>query len=177
MTVSQSLLDQVRARAHFACEYCGVTETDTGGQLTMDHFQPRSRGGSNEFENVLYCCFRCNLYKAAYWPLKADDPPLWNPRSEACELHLLVLPDGRLYPISVSGEFTLTRLRLNRPALLASRLRRRLHLDEERLLARCRDALRALEELRKLELALLEAQRALLEEQRSWLRLLQQRGE
>ncbi len=30
----------VRQRAHFACEFCGVTETDVGGELTIDHFQP-----------------------------------------------------------------------------------------------------------------------------------------
>jgi len=33
MTVSNTLLDQIRQRARFACEYCGVTETDTGGVL------------------------------------------------------------------------------------------------------------------------------------------------
>ena len=54
MTLSKSLLDQVRERAHFACEYCGVKETDSGGALTIDHFQPRSRGGPDDFENLLY---------------------------------------------------------------------------------------------------------------------------
>jgi hypothetical protein len=39
-------LEQVRLRAKFACEYCGVTEADTGGELTIDHFQPDIRGGS-----------------------------------------------------------------------------------------------------------------------------------
>src|SRR5438876_7017122 len=37
MTVSNTLLDQVRQRARFACEYRGVTETDSGGVLTLDH--------------------------------------------------------------------------------------------------------------------------------------------
>ncbi|HEV3079150.1 MAG TPA: HNH endonuclease signature motif containing protein [Gemmataceae bacterium] len=177
MTLGKSLLDEVRARARYACEYCSVTETDSGGPLTTDHFQPRSRGGSDGFENLLYCCFRCNLYKADYWPLQAGDASLWNPRQEARDVHLLLLADGRLYPTTVTGEFTLNRLRLNRPALVAHRSRRRLQMEQERLLTRYRDMLRALEELRKQEMTLLEEQRALLEEQRSWLRLLRQRGE
>ncbi len=32
------LRDRVRIRARFACEFCEVTETDTGGELTIDHF-------------------------------------------------------------------------------------------------------------------------------------------
>ncbi len=36
----------IRQQANFACEFCGVTETDTGGELTIDHFQPRAKGGN-----------------------------------------------------------------------------------------------------------------------------------
>ena len=104
MTLSKSLLDEVRERAHYSCEYCSVTETDSGGLLTTDHFQPRSRVGSDGFENLLYCCFRCNLYKADYWPLQAGDASLWNPRQEARDAHLLLLADGRLYPTTVRNQ-------------------------------------------------------------------------
>ncbi len=83
MTISEGLRDQVRDRAKFACEYCGVTEADTGGPLTVDHFRPRTSGGTDELDNLLYCCFRCNLYKADYWPAQPTDPPLWNPRQTA----------------------------------------------------------------------------------------------
>lgn len=68
MTISAEVRQFVRQRAHFACEYCGVTETDTGGELTVDHFQPQAKGGSDEPENLLYCCVRCNQYKVDYWP-------------------------------------------------------------------------------------------------------------
>jgi hypothetical protein len=40
MTVSREDVELVRTRAGFACEYCGVTETDCGGQLTVDHHHP-----------------------------------------------------------------------------------------------------------------------------------------
>lgn len=46
MTLPARLREQVRRRANFACEFCGVTETDTGGQLTVDHFRPQAKAVS-----------------------------------------------------------------------------------------------------------------------------------
>jgi 5-methylcytosine-specific restriction endonuclease McrA len=60
MTLSETLWEQVRRRANECCEYCGVTETDSAGRLTVDHFQPRAQGGPDELDNLLYCCWRCN---------------------------------------------------------------------------------------------------------------------
>jgi hypothetical protein len=124
MSLPADLWNQVRIRANFACEYCGVTEADTGGELTVDHFRPRSRGGTDELSNLLYCCYRCNLHKGDYWPAQASDPMLWNPREEAADLHLSLLADGRLHAVSARGAFTLLCLHLNRPSLVANRLRR-----------------------------------------------------
>ena len=39
-----------------------------------------STGGADDPGNLLYCCQRCKLYKADYWPLQQNDPVLWNPR-------------------------------------------------------------------------------------------------
>lgn len=68
MTITAEVREQVRRRAHQACEFCGVSETDVGGQLTVDHFQPRSQGGTDSLDNLLYCCGPCNQYKLDYWP-------------------------------------------------------------------------------------------------------------
>jgi hypothetical protein len=38
MSITEAVRLQVRQRANFVCEFCGVTETDTGGELTIDHF-------------------------------------------------------------------------------------------------------------------------------------------
>ena len=43
MTLPEAIWQQVRQRAAGACEYCGVTETDSGDPLTVDHFQPQAR--------------------------------------------------------------------------------------------------------------------------------------
>jgi len=80
MTIKAAIRKQVRERAGFACEFCGISETDTGGQLTVDHFRPKAKGGDDSLDNLLYCCARCNQYKLDYWPSRPDDPPLWNPR-------------------------------------------------------------------------------------------------
>jgi hypothetical protein len=86
----------------------------------------------------------------------------------------LPLADGKLYPITPTGEFTLRRLRLNRPPLVAYRLRRTSLLEELRLLTRYHEVLSSLEQLSQQQAALLEEQRALLEDQRTWLKLLKE---
>jgi hypothetical protein len=47
MSLAASIREQVRQRAQCACEFCGITEIDTGGMLTIDHFQPRTKAGSD----------------------------------------------------------------------------------------------------------------------------------
>jgi len=136
----------------------------------VDHFQPRANGGSDESVNLLYCCYRCNLYKADYWPAQPADPRLWNPRAEAMAVHLLTLADGTLHPITPVGDFTLRRLRLNRPELVAYRLRQLYLADQHRLLARYHDLVGVLHELQRQQEALLQEQHALLAQQRAWLR-------
>lgn len=39
------------------CCYCGNAAT------TVDHVQPRSRGGADSWENLVACCLRCNNKK------------------------------------------------------------------------------------------------------------------
>lgn len=172
MSISDELREQVRQRANFACEFCGVTEMDTGGELTLDHYQPQAKGGQDSLDNLLYCCARCNQYKADYWQVKLDDPVLWNPRREPASQHFLELDDGTLHPLTTIATFTLKRLRLNRAPLVAYRLRKRQQAEELRLLTRYRDLVQLLEQLNMQLSAEMMEQRQLLEEQRELLRLL-----
>jgi hypothetical protein len=175
MSISSEIRLRVRQRASFACEYCGVSETDTGGELTIDHYHPQALGGSDDMDNLLYCCQRCNQYKADYWPATMDDPVLWNPRHDQPAAHLLVLADGTIYPLTLTGMFTIRRLRLNRPPLIAYRLRQQMRAEESRLLTEFRELVTLLERLQQRHAALLDEQRALLEEQRALLTLLLKR--
>ncbi|MDY6876056.1 MAG: hypothetical protein SWK90_07655 [Chloroflexota bacterium] len=101
-----------------------------------------------------------------------DDPSLWNPRQEPFSQHLFNLDDGTLYPLTPTGAFTLKRLRLNRPSLVAYRLRKQQRAEETRLLTRYRDSVKLLEQLHMQFAVLVEEQRNLLEEQQELLRLL-----
>lgn len=172
MSVAADVRELVRERANFACEFCGVTETDAGGELTIDHFQPKTKGGTDEIDNLLYCCMRCNLHKADYWPNSPADPRLWDPRSEPMSSHLLLLTDGTLFPTTPVGEFTIARLRLNRSPLVAHRLERMRREETELLLQRHREIIRTLEHLTDQQSILLEENRTLLEEQRRILHML-----
>jgi hypothetical protein len=172
MTITSDLRDQVRLRANLACEFCGVTETDTGGQLTLDHFQSKTKGGSDSLENLLYCCVRCKQYKLDYWPAHPDAPSLWNPSQESASLHFLEVDDGTLHPLTPVGMFTLKRLRLNRSPLVAYRLCKRQQAEETRLLARYRDLVQLLGQLHVQLSVLMAEQQKLLAEQQELLRLL-----
>jgi hypothetical protein len=172
MTITAETREQVQQRANFACEYCGVTETDAGGELTIDHFRPTIKGGEDGLENLLYCCPRCNQYKLDYWATHPDDPPLWDPRREPAAHHFLELDNGTLHPLTAVGAFTLKRLRLNRSPLVAYRQRKRQQAEEIRLLSRYREMVQLLERLNVQLSVLMQEQRQLLEEQRALLRML-----
>lgn len=172
MMIPPDIREQVRQRADFACEFCGVRENDAAGQLTIDHFQPKSAGGEDSLENLLYCCMRCNLYKSDYWPSTPDSPVLWNPRLEPSTKHFVELDDGMFYPLSTKGAFTLQRLRLNRPPLIAYRLNKSRQAEVTRLLGQYQDALQLLDLMQKKLADLASEQQKLLKEQRDLLKRL-----
>ncbi len=160
-----NIREQVRQRANFACEFCG-------GQLTIDHFQPKTKNGSDNLENLLYCCIRCNQYKQDYWPSEPDDSPLWHPRHEPASQHFLQLNDGTLHPLTSTGSFTLKRLRLNRPPLISYRLKKQQRTEELRLLTRYQELVQVFAQLQMQMSELIEEQQELLKEQQELLKLL-----
>jgi 5-methylcytosine-specific restriction endonuclease McrA len=73
----------VLQRDDHRCAYCGLRAD------TVDHVQPRSRGGRHEWENVVAACRRCNHRKADHllheigWELTVQPRP---PRGAAAFL-------------------------------------------------------------------------------------------
>ncbi len=159
----------VRQRANFSCEYCGVSETDVGGELTIDHFQPQSKNGSDEMENLVYACVRCNLYKSDYFPVKSTDKPIWNPRIENRENHFIELPNGELHGLSETGKFTIELLRLNRQPLINHRKIKQIAEEEKILFESYRHIFELLKQTSEKQARLLQEQNELLEEQRKLL--------
>ena len=66
----------VLQRDGFECCYC-----DKRRATTVDHVQPRSRGGANSFMNTVASCSRCNNVKADRTPAEAGMAMRFQPRA------------------------------------------------------------------------------------------------
>ncbi len=51
-------------RDRYICAYCG-NHFPNAGQLSRDHIIPRSRGGIDDWMNVVSACKRCNTHKGS----------------------------------------------------------------------------------------------------------------
>ena len=169
MSVSVSLRQKIREKADFACEYCGVSEAETGDELTVDHFRPQSADGGDEEENLVYCCFRCNLYKGDYW---AENSKLFNPQTDKRDEHFWLSESGKLFALTETGELTIKLLRLNRQPLVTKRRQDFLKLEEHEILQQTRQVVETLLNLNQQQRGLLRQQQNLLKEQRRLLEFL-----
>jgi 5-methylcytosine-specific restriction endonuclease McrA len=62
-------------RDNHTCQYCA----HVGGDLTLDHVVPRSRGGRNSWENIVTACRECNSKKRDRTPHEAKMKLLRDP--------------------------------------------------------------------------------------------------
>lgn len=117
----------VRKRYREKCGYCGVTEIDCGGELTVDHFVPVVAGGDESDGNLVYCCSRCNLYKGRFIPTGEHviaGRRVLHPQLDRVKEHIRESKvTGLLEPLSVTGAFHIGLLQLNRQALVDHRQR------------------------------------------------------
>ena len=65
-------------RDHSTCQYCGTQYPPS--ELTLDHVQPRSRGGESAWDNLVACCKRCNHRKGNRTPEESGMHLLRRPR-------------------------------------------------------------------------------------------------
>lgn len=114
--------ENVREQFDFRCGYCGVREEDVGAALTVDHFQPRSRGGTDDLENLVYACHACNEFKSNFWP-STNETRLLHPRTDDLTIHLRLFQNGILEGLTPEGILWIERLRLNRSQLVERRRR------------------------------------------------------
>ena len=70
-------------RDHYSCQYCRIKSHS----LTIDHVIPRSKGGTDAWDNVVACCQQCNVKKGNRTPKEADIELVKHPRT----------PIGHLY--------------------------------------------------------------------------------
>ncbi len=69
------------ARDHYSCQYCLRSQHDLRPRecLTRDHLVPISRGGSNEWTNVVTACSTCNTRKGNRLPEECGMHPHTSP--------------------------------------------------------------------------------------------------
>lgn len=70
------------ARDGYRCQYCHRSQLElrTRECLTRDHLVPLSRGGGNEWTNVVTACSSCNTRKGNRLPEECGMHPLIHPR-------------------------------------------------------------------------------------------------
>ncbi len=78
------------ARDDYSCMYCGKHRSQLKGRqfLTRDHVVPTSRGGENNWQNVVTACSPCNNRKGSRLPAEAGLKLLTVP-SEPNYVHLV----------------------------------------------------------------------------------------
>jgi 5-methylcytosine-specific restriction endonuclease McrA len=74
MTEAAARRWRILERDGYRCVYCGVEFP--AAELTLDHVEPRMRGGDSSPGNLVTCCRECNREKAgrAAWAYLAERP-------------------------------------------------------------------------------------------------------
>ncbi len=76
------------ARDRHLCLYCGSHYSKS--DLTRDHVQPTSKGGADDWENVVTACLHCNVKKGNRTPQAANMPLLAVPYRPSWVEHLVL---------------------------------------------------------------------------------------
>jgi len=76
------------ARDRYVCLYCG--QQYHRSSLTRDHVMPLSKGGRDEWENVVSACLHCNVRKGGRTPQQAHMPLLAVPYRPSWVEHLIL---------------------------------------------------------------------------------------
>jgi len=112
------LYPRVAKRARNRCEYCLAPEIVQTSVFEVEHVFPRSRGGSNEMENLALACRACNRNKQDRTEyvdnLTGHDAANFNPRQDRWSEHFEFDPESCFIHSSTPiGRATVALLDLN----------------------------------------------------------------
>ncbi len=114
----------VETRAKQRCEYCRMHQSLQGATFHIEHILPRSRGGSDDPDNLALACPRCNLQKSDRTEVADPDSnatvPLFNPRRDRWSEHFR-WDNYRILGVTMIGRATVFALDLNHPRRLLIR--------------------------------------------------------
>lgn len=86
----------VYLRDDHRCQYCGRHGSER--DLTLDHVQPRSRGGRTSWRNIVVSCIACNARKGDRLPEEAGMSLLRRPRQPRWHPATALRPAHRPHP-------------------------------------------------------------------------------
>jgi hypothetical protein len=113
----------VAARARECCEYCQSQLLFSADPFVVEHIRPKSRGGTNELDNLALACQGCNGFKydkvAAEDPMTGEVVPLFHPRKDHWDEHFVWSEDFALIiGLTPTGRATVEALQLNREGVV-----------------------------------------------------------
>ncbi len=106
----------VRSRAGHCCEYCRIGEDHNFLPFEVDHIVAEKHNGLTIPDNLCWSCSTCNGYKgsdiSSYDPITQQLTPLYNPRTDAWNIHFS-LDGAEIMPLTSVGRVTVAILKLN----------------------------------------------------------------
>ncbi|MFP4351175.1 MAG: HNH endonuclease [Desulfococcaceae bacterium] len=126
--LSSQLRERLIAADNQHCAYCHTREATTGQPMALDHIIPESQGGLTEFENLCFCCRRCNEFKgpktAGPDPLTGEIVSFYHPRKQKWHKHFSWDETGTsIVGVNPEGRATVVGLHMNDPIMIAVRRR------------------------------------------------------
>lgn len=117
-TISAALRARVRAQAGNRCGYCLARQEYVSWVLEIDHIVPKSKGGTDDEENLWLACHSCNLFKSDQThgrdSLTGRQVRLFNPRRQQRRRHFRWSDDGDfIIGRTACGRATVVALNLN----------------------------------------------------------------
>jgi hypothetical protein len=116
--IPETLRQRVREAASDRCGYCHSPQRFVMGLLEVEHLMPRSKGGSDEEDNLWLSCSLCNRYKGAQISaidsLTGNVVSIFNPRHDNWGEHFRWSADGvKIEALTPTGRATVEALKLN----------------------------------------------------------------
>lgn len=124
--VPEDLSARVRAAAENRCGYCLTHQRYAMQVLEIEHLIPKTKGGTDDEENLWLACRLCNNAKSTqthgYDPLTGRRVKLFNPRRQRWRRHFYWSEEGtRVNGRTACGRATVTTLKLNNEIALVVR--------------------------------------------------------
>jgi hypothetical protein len=128
--VTENERQTVIERASHRCEYCQSQMRYATQRFSIEHIQPKAKGGTDDLENLALSCQGCNNHK--FTRTEARDAatgllaPLYHPRAQTWLTHFARSDDFALViGLTPTGRASVDALQLNRDGVV--NLRRALH--------------------------------------------------